>query len=281
MFPWLLPTLAMPHTYRFYSTLLSRCQPCTPTLLSLQLSFVLYSLLFRYVFKPSTYHLASHLDLFVVGTRYVLSFVLDTNINFVIGTSICLCLSQLPLPLCVNALPSCASLWQGHSYVPIERRHTRYRYLESTTGHHRIRTRNDTIWMITEGYYWDLNSPELIEDFGTIVANRLIRIHPPQWHQRKIPTHLEIDLRYIIIMKITNILQRELRLNRIQDFELKTLPSNKWYEGLRLEGLRWRIERPSTEVTKWTIGSFWFKLPQRDKNEPLNQKGRNHETKPK
>ena len=36
-----------------------------------------------------------------------------------------------------------------------------------------------------------------------------------------------------------------------------------------------------TEVTKWTIGSFWFKLPQRDKNEPLNQKGQNHETKPK
>ena len=57
--------------------------------------------------------------------------------------------------------------------------------------------------------------------------------------------------------------------------------TEEWYEGLRLKGLRWRIERPSTEVTKWTIGSFWFKLPQRDKNEPLNRKGRNHETKPK
>ena len=119
MFPWLLSTFALPHTYRFYFTLLSRCQPCTPTLLSLQLSFVLYSLLFRYVFKPSTYHLVPHLDLFVVGTRYVLSFVLDTNINFVVGTSICLCLSQLPLPLCVNTLPSFASLWQTQ-FWPIQ-----------------------------------------------------------------------------------------------------------------------------------------------------------------
>ena len=95
--------------------LLSLClTPALSTLLSHTIVFtaffVLSSLLFQYVFKPSTYHLASHLDLFVVGTRYVLSFVLDTNINFVVGTSICLCLSQLPLPLCVNALPSCASL---------------------------------------------------------------------------------------------------------------------------------------------------------------------------
>ena len=103
-FSWLHLTLALSHTYRFYFTSLPRCRPYTLTLLFLQLSFVLCSLLFWYVFKPSTYHLVSHLDLFVVGTRYVLSLVLVTNINFVVGTS-------LPLSLLWTLLPCLCSCY--------------------------------------------------------------------------------------------------------------------------------------------------------------------------